>query len=326
MTDLQWLLARLIRPGAREDAYRELAELFSKEWTGELRSRLDVPRYSYRCNGLSAAYAKAEIDEYLNSHAFNQINPGRLMELFNIFNSIQPIDIVGKSILDFGSGEFNPLGFSILLYVNGAKRCVAYEPGDVSEKLSALGRKELIFAILEDPAAFRFTAISNDEMRRRVCNLQVELCRNRSEVSGVFDYVFSRSVFEHVDDVRYEAEFLARLCRGMQIHRVDFSDHRFSHPEYEKLLYMKDGILHNINGLLPSEMTRKIKEAGLVVEKYVPHRGRPVEDPIGRYADMAPEDKGVFMADYVLKRKREPTVARTLAVLRNKMGPRRFAR
>ncbi len=53
-----------------------------------------------------------------------------------------------------------------------------------------------------------------------------------------FDYVFTSSVYEHLDDVDGVTRALARLTKpgGMQIHFVDLRDHFFKYP-FEMLTF-----------------------------------------------------------------------------------------
>jgi SAM-dependent methyltransferase len=75
--------------------------------------------------------------------------------------------------------------------------------------------------------------------------------------SGEVDIHFSNAVFEHVPDMGEVSRNLRRITSpgGVGYHIVDFVDHRYyddaTLSPFEKYY---DGVLHEINGLLPSEL------------------------------------------------------------------------
>jgi hypothetical protein len=131
----------------------------------------------------------------------------------------------GKRVLVFGYGGRFDIGFGLLKA--GAAHvilCDKYAPPDEAHNREMFSKEEKYF-IMEDkglrPRPERITLLEADIRDVKATN-QIE----------PVEFVFSSSVYEHVDDVEGITHALAILTKpdGTHIHYVDLRDHFFKYP------------------------------------------------------------------------------------------------
>lgn len=137
----------------------------------------------------------------------------------------------GKRVMVFGYGGRFDMGLALL--EAGAAHvvlCEKYAPPDDEHNAALL------------PAHARYLMLENGRPRPRpehMTLLQADIRDvHPSAALPPYDYVFSSSVYEHLDDVDGITCALAGLTKpgGLQIHFVDLRDHFFKYP-FEMLSY-----------------------------------------------------------------------------------------
>lgn len=195
----------------------------------------------------------------------------------------------GATVLDYGAGIFYSLSSAVILYANGCREAIAYEPFALQRAHIVASLHELLRAMLVDPARFCLFGQSPLQLKTRLASLElggveaglqaleagesedlslggVRLIKSRAALAPAsVDLVFSNSVLEHVDSLADELAWQRQLLRpqGLCCHTVDFVDHRHYYDRSVHPLAMYgDGVLDGINGLRPSQMEALFLAAG----------------------------------------------------------------
>lgn len=221
----------------------------------------------------------------------------------------------GRTLLEFGSGTKNALSVGTLLLLNGAEHVVAYEPFPVKLAQSTLARDELLLAAVRDPQRFALDGTPAEVVRQRAVDLLSstgpELCTTREDLASktaAFDVVISNHVLEHVGDLDHELAFIAELITpsAVQVHRVDFRDHRlFSQPASKpsKVEFYRDGELTTCNGLRASDVNRSFRARGwstdVVNEQRIDESELPTEI-CDRFRGYKTDDLVTITADWIV--------------------------
>lgn len=216
----------------------------------------------------------------------NAINAARF---FQIEHFLRFDNIRNLTALDFGSGVYRPLSVAIIMFVNGFKEVVAFEPFPPKADFPWLACLETANQIMQYPEKYNFSGINTASMLSNLARLDfshirekfIKLSQGETKAvdmggirmvnditlipEGGSDFQFSNAVLEHVPQLQEVMRVLwSKLSpNGVALHIFDFLDHRYYddnslHP-YQKYY---DGILDEINGLLPTEVETAFVTAG----------------------------------------------------------------
>jgi SAM-dependent methyltransferase len=197
--------------------------------------------------------------------------------------------LTGKDVMDFGAGQFSPISVAVVLYVNGARSVVAFEPGGFLkgnwQDYVKTSTKELVADILMHPQTYALSPDARPEMiRRRLADIAFERLTGEdvmelgpirlvksfafAENAASLDLILSTSVFEHVQSFEHEIRnHLAALrAGGVSINRVDFTDHRHKQPEFAPFGFYRDGVRFGCNLLRVSDLESAARSAGASYE------------------------------------------------------------
>ena len=267
-------------------------------WTAELaRKDLVSPFYDWQLNRFKLALDQTILDEQigpLSSRKTQGIvrNAMQCLALAGETTRLSLAQIVGKKIIDFGSGVYCPLAVGMVLYANGFAQVVGCEPFSLDEALAYGSVFETIRNAFADPSSFNFSGIANEQMLKRLAELDFSGLRDKlarfnadasDEISlgpvrlvrstqhpacADFDLMISNSVLEHVSDLGTELQTHRRLMRpgALCVHTVDFSDHRANGTGLDPFgMYYDDVFAHAINGLRSSDLLTLFPQSGLRV-------------------------------------------------------------
>jgi SAM-dependent methyltransferase len=225
------------------------------------------------------------------------------------YNTIRPIiaytkfSVVNKSVCEAGCGAWNPAGAASLLFINGAKRSIAFDIQDPHDtRRSAEALLDLLISCLIDPGKYHFSsinrrqfldnilsfnlkALSLGDLERGIENTGVEIhvadiYTLDSPVFKNFDLVYSRATLEHLQDLSKAIKILhdITLPGGHGFHLFDFIDHRYYHnsTQYSPWSFLCDGgnflIGENPEDISyrmrPSEVLGCFTSAGFALQQY----------------------------------------------------------
>ncbi|BAI87886.1 hypothetical protein NIES39_A00450 [Arthrospira platensis NIES-39] len=288
------ILAKIIIPTERDEALALMGEYGFD--VNQIRNTLTNPRYNDRNVGRRMSEVKAIIDAYVLDHRFCFLNPNRSMEhlkarLAAAPDIFPPSKIRGASIIDFGSGRFDMLGISILLFANMARHIYAVETARPDRKLPYLAALETAKLILSKLEKYKLLPIDSEEMKRRVATIDYEKIEIISadgvpdngihinegitvqkSIDGIqqnsIDLIMSTSVLEHVRDFEQvmRQQFSLLKPGGVAIHAVDFTDHRHDLPEYHPFMFYYDNKKKDVNGMRDVDMIRIFDNIGFSVK------------------------------------------------------------
>ncbi|EKD09730.1 methyltransferase domain-containing protein [Limnospira platensis] len=295
-------LAQLLVPKEREKTIETLVKLgvIGQDSAEKLTRALDRPAYGERGMSRSILDAKMVIDAYVSEHRFSAFSASKYKDQLNLLITASDSvlthriwdyqNLRGKTVLDFGSGQYNPIGLSLILYVNGADNVLALEPGNIDSRSAYYAAQEIVKTILFNPDVFNFSGIDNDEMKRRLITLDL---RNISafldekpdypiDLGGVsfinninyvteesLDLVVSISVLEHIQDLESELVRQRHLMsdRGVGIYIVDFSAHNKKSKRYDPFSVLYGGKHPSLNLLRASDIRELLENAGFFVQE-----------------------------------------------------------
>ncbi len=212
--------------------------------------------------------------------------------------------------LDFGAGTYQPLAFSTLFWLHGAKRCVALDPdpalvSDQADFISARTAQSLwdiICEIMSDPHDYGFKtrdwAVKLDELDPAAlqrgelgaglnASPLLRFCGSLGELPSAeanFDLVVSQAVMQHVSDFAGVADDLYRRTApgGVHLHNVGFRDHcgLMAGECSRRPDFLTEDVEDGIGNLLgASEMTAEFERAGFqVLDRRI--QTEPIEDGI----------------------------------------------
>lgn len=261
----------------------------------------------------------AEHEESAPNHYFN---PARPWQHLCKYVSAAPAQfraesIEGRQILEFGAGTRNACSLAALLLANGASRVVCYEPGRVQIRQTRLAYDELLAEVLKAPGRFTLAGGDPEWVSSRALDLLrgelPSIVASPEEVIGrsrEYDMVISNHVLEHVEDLDRELQFVSEITvqSAVQVHRVDFRDHRiFSDPRggHSMLEFYRDGNLTTCNGLRASDVEAAFDRAGWEAVRTAEERVAPdVVPQVGcaLFAKYGEDDLAVATADWVATR------------------------
>lgn len=243
------------------------------------------------------------------------------------------IHLRDRSILDFGCGVFYSLSSALLLKANGYHQVYAFEPYPLKVEFVVASLFELILQVIQNPAHFNFSGISNDQLKMKIVELNlnnlssqlnafnsrqvnaidlggVKLVSDLGAIpNGSLDTVFSNSVLEHLKDFPVEMQKLRDKLKpsGVALHTVDFVDHRYYQDRnLHPFEFYFDGILHEINGIRPREMEQQFVKAGFNYRKCqsikVPAEFSDISDRqmLPKYASQHSEITSEWVNGYIL--------------------------
>jgi SAM-dependent methyltransferase len=278
----------LFYPEMRDRGLERLKELGVLADDAAANVRRALGNGSYRDHGLFDALApvKLNLDYWTRWHTYNQLRPTMPLDQVAGYRSAWPAafsarGLRGKDVMDFGAGDFSPLSLAILLYVNGARSVVAFEPAGWRLDYTQAAVGELVADILSNPGAYNFGYPGDPRvLTRRLTEISLEAIGPRpvldlgpiqvrrtfsfDEGSAAFDLILSTSVFEHVRSFDAEiANHLKALRRGgVSINRVDFTDHRHGQPELWPFGFYEDGVTYGCNLLRVSDLADAARRLG----------------------------------------------------------------
>ncbi len=269
----------LFYPDMREQGLGRLKDLgiLTDESAAGVRTALGNGAYLDRTLFLSLAPIKIELDRWSRQHAFNMLRPTAALDAIAAYRTawpgaFTPSGLRGRDVMDFGAGKFSPLSVAILLYVNGARSVVAFDPGGWRLEYTRAGVRELVADIFANPRAYnigypgdpkaltrRLTEISLEAIGPRpvldLGPIQVRRAFSFDDCAAAFDLILSTAVFEHVPSVDAEIGNHLKALRkgGVSINRVDFTDHRHAQPELLPFGFYQDGVAGPCNLLRVSD-------------------------------------------------------------------------
>lgn len=288
---LEPLLALLFEPAAGEAALDQLqaAGLIDPARRAAWLAALQPPPHAGD-NGDLAVQAKLRVDPLAARHGkLSPANPlavlAQLRPLLQLAQAQGFAGLAGARVLDLGAGLFYPLSSSVLLYANGAREAIAFEPWPIHADFAASALQTLVLALLDEPERFALPGVDPATLAPRLAQLDlrqlaqrlqagqgelelggVRLLRSLDALPGAsLDLVFSNSVLEHIDDLPASLARQHALLRagGMACHTVDFADHRhYADRRVHPLQLLQDGVLDAINGLRPPPMEALFLAAG----------------------------------------------------------------
>ncbi len=270
----------LFYPEMREKGLERLKELgvFTDESVARVQTALSNGSYLDRTLFLSLGPIKLDLDHWTRRHPYNQLRPTMPLDQVATYRSgwpaaFAPRGLRGKDVMDFGAGDFNPLSLAILLYVNGARSVVAFEPSGWRLEYTQAAVRELVADIFSNPRAYnigypgdpkaltrRLTEISLEAIGPRPAldlgPIQLRRAFSFDDYSAAFDLILSTSVFEHVGSFDSEIRNHLKALRkgGVSINRVDFTDHRHTQPELWPFGFYEDGVTYGCNLLRVSDL------------------------------------------------------------------------
>lgn len=289
--------SQLFYPDGRAQGLDRLKQLgvLTDESAARARSALGDGAYSDRTLFLALAPIKLDLDQWARQHAHNQMRPTRPMEFIETYRrawpaAFSPSGLRGKDVMDFGAGDFNPLALAIVLYVNGARSLLAFEPGGWRLEYAQAAVRELVADIFTSPRAYNIGYPGDPKtLTRRLTEINLEAIGPRPALdlgpiqlrrsfsfdghSGAFDLILSTSVFEHVGSFEQEIANHLRALRkgGVSINRVDFTDHRHAQPGMWPFGFYEDGVTYGCNLLRVSDLAAAATHAGVRFEIRDPH-------------------------------------------------------
>lgn len=340
------VLTDLLLPETRVSALNTLAQQgflddgVMPKWVEELSRRRYQPRY---LSGL-VVQEKLRVD-YALRQVGGELTPVKTRAILDNFVRAlmacgvapQPSPAVaeGRRILDFGAGVWSSLSSSIVLYANGFLQAEAFEPFPVDPGMVTESVFQTVRWLMEDPAAYAWFGAAPRDIKARLCDLDLSGLEERlvrfnerqvdavslgpvvlrNSLDGVadatYDYIFSNSVLEHVQDFPGMLRRQHALLKpdGVCVHTIDFSDHRANDGDREttnsfQLYY--DGILDEINGLRPSEVEILFGQGGFNGAKVnvmsAPEGYVDLDAVQGRYRGFSEADLSVVVNSYVLRK------------------------
>jgi hypothetical protein len=261
---------------------------------------LQQPECAPMLIGYQLAEFKARLDNLIHNQSIGPVAKTRYPDVIrriqealrnSAFPGLEYEWIRQKTIIDFGSGTYNPLALAIIFFANGFERVTAVERFPVHVEIAYSGALEIAKCLLANPAELNFSGIDTEVLKQRVASLSFDTLRenlarlNQGEISSLslgpidfvkalddsptfrFDLLISNSVLEHVMTMDTEIPLHRHLIApdGVCVHTVDFSDHRAIGRNGNVFGMYYDGDLHDINGLRPSEVLTVFSKSHFLV-------------------------------------------------------------
>lgn len=332
----------LIHGGDRQRHFNDL--VISGHVAPDLQNRwiasLQEPECAPLLVGYQLAHFKAKLDNLIHQQSIGPIASTRYPDVIrriqeSLQNSAYPglelSWIQNKSIVDFGSGTYNPLALAIIFYANGFDHVVAIERFPVHVEVAYAGALEIAKCLLAQPGQLNFSGIDSRALKQRVATISFDSLRedlakfNAGEIrmlnlGGIefhksleyltsfrFDLLISNSVLEHVAALNTEISLQRRLVadEGLCIHTVDYSDHRAIGRHLNIFGMYYDGELNGINGMRPSELVEILMRSGFSVEPFGQlNVGRGYIDRsriIDRYRSFTDDELATWVCTYLLR-------------------------
>lgn len=274
-------------------------------------------------------------DTYVNAPTYR----GGYYTFFQLNQLIELTSRIGftfsdRSVIDFGCGATRPVTASILMYLLGARSCMALdleEPFDFGG--IAVAEYCNILAVISDKAPLNYHGAGRElrELQLRAAdfdmasllrgdlqkglapNIRHRLCRFQDipPEERAFDLMISNSVFEHVNDI----DAVLKLARssisedGFIYTSIDFRDHRLYAASLSPWQFLVDDDDYSpgyINKIRFTEMCQIIRDASFEIVECSVKREQPpheiLENILPKY-EMSEVDLETVEAQLLLKPK-----------------------
>lgn len=240
----------------------------------------------------------------------------------------------GKKYLELGCGKYNPFGNSVVMYLNGASQCIAFDlfPPD-DKKRAAEALFDLLGNCALNPDKWIFSTISKTEFLNRISQFDTEALRLGNLDEGLkkvpikhllgniddinipdnsIELVTSRSVLEHFLNFETAMKNLYRFCAkdSYIFHSIDLTDHRAyvkKKYNYWSFLNKPDNWTDNLcNRLRASEIKAIFEKTGFEILEWNTKKFKfPLEvrkKLKGRFKNMSDEELGIIEIKCVLRK------------------------
>lgn len=246
-------------------------------------------------------------------------------------------DVKGKTYLDLGCGKHHPFGHSAIMYLNGAKKTIAFDLDKYDDNRRAaealydlladcaLNRKKWMFFNKEKEYFDRIDSFESNELR--LGNLSNGINENPlSHIQGniesidfpnnSIDILTSKSVLEHFLNFEVAMKNCYRFlaANSYSFHSIDLVDHRTYRNKkkynYWSFLTEPEEWTDNLcNRLRSSEIKEIFKKIGFEILEWdeikhpLPQNLR--KNLKGKFAKMSDEELSVTRVKCVLRKNRE---------------------
>jgi SAM-dependent methyltransferase len=249
-------------------------------------------------------FAVEELLDRSKSRYRRSASLGKLIRLKDFIGSDRLLSC--RSFLDFGAGKANPIGFSMLMYLNGVDRCFCVDQTTLMNPVyAAKANYNMLSDIALRPGNYAIDSQRVETIRSRIHNINIDALkagdldgalrsvgdkiifvnsdiRDAAIEKNSIDIICSVSVLEHLDDVQSILLYLETIMSndGAMAHFIDLRDHRArgrrAHKGFHNWSFLTDYAINiSTNRVRWSEFMNIFGELGLVVEKL----GEVKEDP-----------------------------------------------
>ncbi len=230
----------------------------------------------------------------------NRLSKSRLRHAFEqiICSALSIPDIQGKTIVELGCGNLNPLSSLMVCVMLGATAAIGIDLDEPQDpKLAAIAMARSAAWMLQDPASIvgpdhpsreemlfnlrgiDLAALANGDLsgiHNSPLQLLQESVHNLSIPDQTVDLVYSASVLEHIPDVDQAIVQINRILKtgGFSVHAIDGFDHRFYIDQAEPLDFLSidspDKIVFWCNRVRPLQFIPLFEAAGFQVLDVAP--------------------------------------------------------
>ncbi len=213
------------------------------------------------------------------------------------------------SFLDFGAGRANPIGFSVLMFLNGVDKCYCVDQSPfMNPRYAAKATYNMLSDIALHPQVYAIDPKRVETIRTRIGTIDVDALASgdleialqslknqivfiNSDIRDVaidrkgIDIVCSVSVLEHLDNIPEILLILRDLLSGdgVMAHFIDLRDHRArgrkADQGYHNWSFLTDEVeTISTNRVRWSEYMKIFDEIGLVLSKLEKVKEDPPSD------------------------------------------------
>jgi DNA-binding transcriptional ArsR family regulator len=243
----------------------------------------------------------------LYSSPYWNYGPARLNKLWStVFSRVSPYLTDFKSFCEVGCGKHNPVGSSLVMYLNGADDCYFMDMDAMDWPRATEALNDLTAAILRDPPAWLFLPQNQDIFEKRLGELKFydsiakqddsilrhesfHFSNNRVEEAGIpadsVDFLTSQAVLEYFRpfDAVMKVIHDTMSPGAVSYHMIDFRDHRHfrRHMPFGFFHYLTEdlegrGLIEllemgvTMNMLRYSEMEKMLRDVGFEILEFTP--------------------------------------------------------